>query len=299
MVAWYATERRTVTDKQLPTLPDSSQSARPKGRTARPRQPVIRHRPAEAARPVRTRGQDPLLSGKGPLALSSIHGEVAQFSGVVDRFGGKQKLGKIVPTLCVRSLRHVASGRVVEPEHWWFRLSQEWSELGLQPGDAVQFTAKVHHCTKGWVDQCLSEGDHASVRDQVVGFAGNIRSVVVTRRSPRRLDHELLLREQLQQQEARISAADQARLNLEAQVTQARLCLEAQVDQAARALAAQQRRALLAVVCALGLGFSAGRLVGWRMASPGEAASMGAAPQASSGFQLTESAVAPPGRSTP
>lgn len=203
-----------MTDNQRPTPPDPSQSARPKGRAARPRQPVIRHRPAEAARSVRTRGQDPLLSGKGPLALSSIHSEVAQF------------------------------------------------------------TAKVHHCTKGWVDQCLSDRDHAPVCDQVVGFAGNIRSVVVTRRSPRRLDHELLLREQLQQQEARSSEADQARLRL-----------EAQRDEAGRALSAHQRRALLAVMCALGLGFSAGGLVGWRLASPG--------------LQLTESAVVPPGRSNP
>ena len=75
------------------------------------------------------------------------------------------------------------------------------------------------------------------------------RSVVVTRRSPHRLDHELLLREQHQQQQARISEADRTRLSL-----------VGQVDQAGQALAGQQRRALLAVVCALGLGFSGG---GW------------------------------------
>jgi hypothetical protein len=63
-----------------------------------------------------------LLSGKGPLALSSIHGQMAQFSGVVN------------------------------PEHWWFRLSQEWREPGLQPGAAVQFTAKEHPpaCSAPW-----------------------------------------------------------------------------------------------------------------------------------------------------
>jgi hypothetical protein len=97
------------------------------------------------------------------------------------------------------------------------------------------------------------------------------RSVVVTRRSPHRLDHELLLREQHQQQQARISEADRTRLSL-----------VGQVDQAGQALAGQQRRALLAVVCALGLGFSGGGMVGWRLASPG--------------LQLMESAVVPPGK---
>ncbi len=64
-------------------------------------------------RQPRSSGRDPILRDRGPLALRSIHGQVARFSGVVDRFGGQVKLGTIVPTLCIGSLRHTASGRVV------------------------------------------------------------------------------------------------------------------------------------------------------------------------------------------
>lgn len=198
----------------------------------------------------------PVLRDKGPLALGSIHGQVARFSGVVDRFGGKVKLGTFVPTLCIRSLRHTASGRVVEPEHAWFRLSQEWSDLALQPGDAVQFTAKVHRVTKGWQDAARSGNGGARVREQVIGFAGQVRDVVVTRRVPRPIDPALELRRQLREREASLTAADRQKL-----------CLALQVTHGLQALRLQRRRTRLALAWALGLGLSAGALLGWTVAS--------------------------------
>lgn len=234
--------------------------------TSQPRRihPVLRQ--------PRSRGRDPILRDRGPLALRSMHGQVARFSGVVDRFGGKVKLGTIVPTLCIRSLRHTASGRVVEPEHAWFRLSQEWSDQALQTGDAVQFTAKVHRVTKGWQDGASSGNGGGRVREQVIGFAGQVRDVVVTRRAPRSLDPALELRRQLQEREASLTAADRQKHGLALQLAHG-----------LRALRLQRRRTRLALAWALGLGLTAGALLGWTVASLGEGPVM-------------ESATAPPER---
>lgn len=213
----------------------------------------------DAIRTSQPRRTHPVLRDRGPLALRSIHGQVARFSGVVDRFGGKVKLGTIVPTLCIRSLRHTASGRAVDPEHAWFRLSQEWSDLGLQPGDAVQFTTKVHRVTKGWHDGHGASGGGGRVGEQLIGFAGQVRNVVVTRRATRSLDPALELRRQLRERDASLTAADRQRF-----------CLALQVAHGLRALQLQRCRNRFALAWALGLGLTAGALLGWTVASHGE-----------------------------
>ena len=84
-----------------------------------------------------------------PLALQGLEGQVLRLRGVVDRIGGFHQQGRIQHTLCLRNLEVAASGQPITPDHWWFRLRQCWSELGLQAGDTLLFTVKVRCRSKG------------------------------------------------------------------------------------------------------------------------------------------------------
>lgn len=337
--------------------PRAAAAKQPISRSARPKHPLIRHRLAEAATPTplatpqptstpwpaeprsapeamprphqrrhkeepgsrRSRNKAAVLPSKDALELSSIHGQVHQFRGFVDRFGGKHGQSGIMPTLCIRSLCHAATGREVEPDHWWFRLSQEWSELGLQPGDEVLFTAKVHHRTKGFVDQVLSKKYEGRVRQKVTGFGGNLRSVALIRRAQRPLDRELELRHKLKERELQMSKElkeweqqlsqqlkkrelefsrglnvqerqmtqelkrRELQMNQDLQEQEQWICevermyrsLEGRIGHMAHDLSRQKRRALVAMACALGIGFTGGGVLSWRLAGSG---SVGAAP---------------------
>lgn len=106
-----------------------------------------------------------------PLSLHALHGQVHRFRGVLDRFGAFPQAGRLIHTLCVRQLQLAGTEQPVAPDHWWFRLREDWVRVGIDQGDTVLFTAKVQRCSKGW--------------DQVVGLGGTVRDVVVTRRSQR------------------------------------------------------------------------------------------------------------------
>ena len=121
------------------------------------------------------------------LDLTSIHGEVHRFTGVVDRFGSYEERGSTIHTLCIRELRLDSSGQHIHPDHWWFRLREVWSEAGVRVDDTVLFTAKVQRCTKGWEDPS-THSSHGLTRrstrsrEQVMGFGTSPRTVSVVRR---------------------------------------------------------------------------------------------------------------------
>ncbi|MEB3201070.1 MAG: hypothetical protein VKK62_11165 [Synechococcaceae cyanobacterium] len=148
------------------------------------------------------------------LALQSLRGQIHRFTGVIDRFGGFPQSGRIIQTLCVRDLHLAGTDQPVSPDHWWFRLREDWAQGGIEPGDTVLFTAKVQRCTKGW-DQSIATHDRpCRRRDQVIGLGGRIRDVVVTHRAQR---HSVVVRE-LQEQVRR-----QALLLAEAEAQAGRL----------------------------------------------------------------------------
>jgi hypothetical protein len=134
------------------------------------------------------------------LALQSLHGQIHRFSGVIDRFGGFPQSGRIIQTLCVRELHLASTDQPVHPDHWWFRLREDWAQAGIEPGDTVLFTAKVQRCTKGWDQPIAVDGGPCRRREQVIGLGGRIRDVVVTHRAQR---HSVVLsdlQEQLRRQ---------------------------------------------------------------------------------------------------
>ena len=134
------------------------------------------------------------------MPLQGLRGEVLRLRGVVDRFGGFQEKGRIVHTLCVRNLEHAATGQQIEPDHWWFRLRQTWTEAGIQAGDTVLFTAKVRRCTKGHHNAELLAHSTVRGREQVVGLAGDIRELVITRRCQAEFQEEYALQEELRRE---------------------------------------------------------------------------------------------------
>lgn len=129
----------------------------------------------------------PVASVRRALDLASLHGEVHRFTGVVDRFGSFEERGSTIRTICVRELRLDATGQHIQPDHWWFRLREVWSEAGIRVGDTVLFTAKVQRCSKGWEDPgtpCTSRVSRRSARnrEQVMGFGASPRTVSIVRR---------------------------------------------------------------------------------------------------------------------
>jgi hypothetical protein len=149
------------------------------------------------------------------LTLQSLHGQIHRFTGVIDRFGGFSQSGRIVQTLCVRELHLAATDQPVTPDHWWFRLREDWARGGIEPGDTVLFTAKVQRCTKGWNQPTATDGGPCRRREQVIGLGGRIRDVVVTRRAQR---HSVVvgdLQEQVRRQALLLAEAEAQAKQLE------------------------------------------------------------------------------------
>lgn len=132
------------------------------------------------------------------IALASMHSQVVRLIGVIDRFGSYESIRvpsrhsqryqqrqwvarKTVPTVCVRNLRLAETRQAVTPDHWWLNLRQEWAQLGLQPGDVVLFTTKIHRCQKGY------QGEQVALKNNEVrveyGPSRNVRQVTVISRS--------------------------------------------------------------------------------------------------------------------
>lgn len=116
------------------------------------------------------------------LPLHVLHREVHRFRGVVDRFGSFRIGDETIHTLCIRQLHHARSNRPVLPSHWWFRLREGWTMAGIQPGDEVIFTAKVHRCSKGLDQNGHPNRGDGHGRRQVIGLTNRVRDVVVSRR---------------------------------------------------------------------------------------------------------------------
>lgn len=150
------------------------------------------------------------------LALHSLHGRVLRFKGVIDRFGGFPQAARIMPTLCVRELQLAGTEQPVHPDHWWFRLREDWADAGIQAGDTVLFTAKVQRCTKGWDEVVAIDGGTGRRREKVIGLGGRIRDLVVTHRAQR---HSVLvsdLQEQVRRQAMLLADAEDQLRRLEA-----------------------------------------------------------------------------------
>jgi len=142
------------------------------------------------------------------LALQSLHGQIHRFTGVIDRLGGFPQSGRIIQTLCVRELRLASTDQPVTPDHWWFRLREDWAQTGIEPGDTVLFTAKVQRCTKGWDQPIAPDGGPRRRRQQVVGLGGRIRDVVVTQRVQRHSVVVSGLQEQVRSQALLLAEAE-------------------------------------------------------------------------------------------
>jgi hypothetical protein len=83
-------------------------------------------------------------------ALAPREGERATFTGTFERYGLKTGWGKGPPkkTLLLRDI--IDSRGVKVCEHLWFNLTMGFAKLRLQPGDVVQFDARVKLYTKGY-----------------------------------------------------------------------------------------------------------------------------------------------------
>ena len=110
------------------------------------------------------------------LDLASLRGEVHRFEGIVDRLGTAPKATGMVETICIRKLIHCRTNQRINPDHWWFRLRQDWMDARVKPGDHVVFVAKVQRCSKGTSHREV-QGNRE--RTQVIGFGATVKSLIV------------------------------------------------------------------------------------------------------------------------
>lgn len=110
------------------------------------------------------------------LDLNSMRGEVHRFEGVVDRIGKAPQATGVIETICIRDIIHCRTNQRITPDHWWFRMRQEWMEARLMTGDLIVFEAKVQRCSKGSSAPGTKEQNE---RRQVIGFGSTVRSVIV------------------------------------------------------------------------------------------------------------------------
>jgi hypothetical protein len=110
------------------------------------------------------------------LDLASMRGEVHRFEGIVDRIGTAPKATGVVETICIRDLIHCRTNQRINPDHWWFRLRQEWMDARIKPGDHVVFIAKVQRCSKG---TSYHEVKGKRERIQVIGFGATVKSLII------------------------------------------------------------------------------------------------------------------------
>ena len=81
--------------------------------------------------------------------LAVIDNVRAQFTGTFERFGTKNGWrGVIDKTILLTGVKD-STGRVVT-DHLWFNYTKGMSSCHLQPGDTVQFEARVTDYTKGY-----------------------------------------------------------------------------------------------------------------------------------------------------
>jgi hypothetical protein len=81
-------------------------------------------------------------------ALAKQNGVRATFHGTFERFGTKNGWAGPERTLLLRNVCDEGGTRVCD--HLWFNLTKAFEALALQPGDPVQFDARVKAYTKGY-----------------------------------------------------------------------------------------------------------------------------------------------------
>jgi hypothetical protein len=81
--------------------------------------------------------------------LQSRDGKRGRFSGTVKRFGSKPAYrGPALVTLLLVDVRDESKALVTD--HVWFVVRKQLKELNLQPGDQIEFTARVKQYVKGY-----------------------------------------------------------------------------------------------------------------------------------------------------
>lgn len=85
--------------------------------------------------------------------LQKIELQRLTFTGTFERYGTKTNYhGYPEKTILLKDIRN-GSDRVL-CDHIWFSLTKQFDALGtLQPGDRVQFDARVRDYTKGYVNR--------------------------------------------------------------------------------------------------------------------------------------------------
>jgi hypothetical protein len=82
-------------------------------------------------------------------ALQEREGKRGRFTGTVKRFGKKPAYrGPDLDTLLLVDVRDEAGTEVTD--HLWFVVRKQLKELNLQPGDKIEFAARVKPYLKGY-----------------------------------------------------------------------------------------------------------------------------------------------------
>lgn len=79
-------------------------------------------------------------------------GQRLEFTGVFDRLGSKPGYMGGVRTVLLREVRFKRDGTPAT-DHLWFSLTKGFDDLGLSPGEKVEFTARVRRYLKGYLGQ--------------------------------------------------------------------------------------------------------------------------------------------------
>ena len=80
--------------------------------------------------------------------LGRLNGERKTFVGTFERFGTKSGWRGDEPTVLLTSIRNGTGQPICD--HLWFALTKGFESLDLQPGDVVQFDARVKEYVKGY-----------------------------------------------------------------------------------------------------------------------------------------------------
>ena len=81
--------------------------------------------------------------------LAKMDNVRATFRGVFERFGVKSGWnGRQETTVLLKDITDATGKRVCD--HLWFNLTKQFKSLHLEPGDVVQFDARVRQYTRGY-----------------------------------------------------------------------------------------------------------------------------------------------------
>jgi hypothetical protein len=85
--------------------------------------------------------------------LKKINGTRTRFRGTVERTGSRPNYhGFPEPTVLLKNVVFVNTGKLAT-DHIWFTVGKTLERLALQPGDIVEFDARVGDYVKGYINQ--------------------------------------------------------------------------------------------------------------------------------------------------